>query len=176
MQLPSIRDVKVKETVIAVCLLIGTTVCVAQGNNQKSRDKVRPDLSGTWVLDKSRSNLGSDITDYVLTIVHREPEIRFSKRYKRGKREIREELIYHTDGRPEFSPMQGSNDSQPETRWRDNKLVRKSVTGPRTGPVNFEFVTYEEWVISPDSQTLTRTVTSTGPGLLKSKAVFTRSP
>ncbi|MDX6289913.1 MAG: hypothetical protein QOH42_1712 [Blastocatellia bacterium] len=163
-----------KEFAIAVFLLTAATVCLAQSS--KPSTKVRPDLSGTWILDGSRSNLGSDITDYVLTIVHREPEIRFSKRYKRGKREIKEESIYHTDGRPEFGPMQGSNDSQPETRWRDNKLVRKSVIGPRTGPVNFEFVVYEEWAISPDSQTLTRTVTSTGPSVVKSKAVFTRRP
>ena len=164
-----------KEIVSALCLLIATTVCVAQSNNQKSRDGARPDLTGIWVLDESRSNLGSDITDYVLTIVHREPEIKFSKRYKRGKREIKEELTYHTDGRPEFGSLQGFNDPQPETRWQGDKLVRKSVSRPNGGPLNLESVTYEEWAISPDNQTLTRTMTSTGPGgYVKTKAVFTR--
>jgi hypothetical protein len=164
-----------KHLIAVVCLFLATSFGLAHGDSQKTPP---PDLSGTWVLDSSRSNLGSEIKDYVLTVVHREPEIRFSRKYKRGKREIIEESIYHTDGRPEFGAHQGVNDSLPETRWRGQKLVRRTVSRAR-GSVDLEIVNYEEWSISPDKQTLTRTMNAAGSGLsanvfFKSKAVFKR--
>lgn len=163
-----------KRFIAAPCLSLALTLSLAYGDSQKTP----PDLSGTWVLDTSRSNLGSELKDYTLTIVHREPEIRFSKKYKRGKREIREESVYYTDGRPEFGNNQSVNDPLPETRWRGQKLIRRSVTRAH-GSIDVQFVTYEEWSISADKQTLTRTTETSGPVLsggifAKSKAVFTR--
>jgi len=164
-----------KRLITVACVFLTASFGIAHGGNQKTPP---PNLSGTWVLDPSKSNPGSEVKDYVLTIVHREPEIRFSKKYKRGKREITEESIYHTDGRPEFGIHQGVNDSLPETRWRGQKLVRRTVTRAR-GSVQLEFVNYEEWSISPDKQTLTRTISAAGSGLaanlvFKAKAVFKR--
>src|SRR6185503_16317308 len=104
-----------KQFIAIQCLLLTVLLSLSLGNTQK---KAPPDLSGTWTLNPSKSNLGSEITDYVLTIVHNEPEIRFSKKFKRGKREISEETVYYTDGRPQFGDGQTPNASLPEIRWR----------------------------------------------------------
>ncbi len=166
-----------KKFLAVQCLLLTVLLSISFGNSQK---KAPPDLSGTWILNPAKSNLGSEITDYVLTIVHNEPEIRFSKKYKRGKHEISEDTVYYTDGRPQFGVGQAANDPTPETRWRGQKLVRRTVARAR-GSVQLEFVNYEEWSLSSDKQTLTRKMTTSGPGLsagifIESRAVFTRRP
>jgi hypothetical protein len=161
--------------VLGVFMLAAMTL---SAQTTKSGDKLRLDLNGTWILDESRSNLGNEISDYVLTIVHREPEIRMSKRYQRGKRETKEEIVYYTDGRPEPDPRLRPNDPLPETRWRGNKLVRRVVTRPvGSGSLDFQVASYEEWVASQDKQILTRTITITmGSAIIsKKKAVFRRS-
>src|SRR5882762_4872439 len=109
-----------KRLIAAPCLLLAASLGIAHRDLQKIAP---PNLTGTWLLDNSKSNLGSQVREYVLTIVHREPEIRFSKKYKRGKQEIKEEAVYYTDGRPAFGTHQGVNDPLPETRWRGQKLV-----------------------------------------------------
>jgi len=135
---------RTKRELIGICSLFVASLCVAQGSKEKNKqvETTKPDLSGTWALDPTKSNLGRDISNYVLTIAHHEPEIRITKAYKRGKRDVKEEVIYHTDGRPEFDPHQTPDDPLPETRWQGNKLVRKLVTGPR----GFQFVTIQQMV------------------------------
>jgi hypothetical protein len=158
-------------------LFLILTVCVAQTTRNDSNKTNGPDLSGTWVLDKSRSKIADKVVDYVLTIVHREPEIRITKKYKQGGRDYLEELVYYTDGTPEFNSRTGRRDPEPLTRWRGNKLVRRTTSGPKgiqTSPP-LEIVTTEEWELSTDGKTLTRTILTTGMFLLKLKYVFSRS-
>ncbi len=149
---------------------------------QTTKDKTKsepPDLSGLWLLDESGSNVGRGkdrVSDYSLSIVHREPEIRMTKKYTRGGRHFNEELIYYTDGRPELKG--GRLDSQSLTRWRGGKLVSRSrfvPTGLQTNPP-LEIITTEEWELSKDGKTLTRIVTMTGMFGSKSRYVFNRSP
>lgn len=144
---------------------------------QKQTSHQKPDFTGTWVLEKSQSNVDSGISDYVLTVIHREPDIRMSKQYKRGKKQITEEIEYHTDGKAEVNPNRRPDDPSPETKWRGTKLVRRSVSRPAgRGSLVLELVTYEEWALSSDQQTLTRAIEMTmGPSLIaKTKAVFKR--
>src|SRR5687767_10831255 len=102
---------EVKALINGVWLFLVLSVCVAQSTKDSSSKKARPDLSGAWVLDNSRSSINSGrkekILDYVLTIVHREPEIRMTKKYKQGGREYLEKVVYYTDGRPEFNSRGG---------------------------------------------------------------------
>ena len=161
-------------------LLLITTFCFAQTQTKKNQSQPdRVDLSGVWVLDESRSNVGSGkdrLSEYSLTIVHHEPEIRMTKRYKRAGRQYNEELIYYTDVRPELKG--GRLDSQSTTRWRDGKLVSTSravPTGIQTNPP-LEIISTGEWELSKNRQTLTRTMVSTGMIVLKSRLVFNRSP
>ena len=165
-----------KQFCIAVCLLV---IAVASGQAQQSKAKPAqpevPNLGGEWVLDPARSQLDKEIHDFTLTVIQNASEIRFSKRYWRGKREIKEAVVVHTDGRSDVDPGVGIN-AESETRWQGQRLIRKITSGlsPASGyPVNLKFVTFEEWIISSDQQTLTRTITrDTGERI--SRAMFSR--
>lgn len=160
-----------------LCLVFGLSV--AQTKNSKTT--TRPDLSGVWAFDESRSEvdprLRDKVQDYVLTIVHKEPEIRLIKTYEQHGRKQTEESIYYTDGRPEYHSRTG-NDSEPVTRWRGNKLVRKSVTrGTGSSGIftSLDNVLTEEFELSPDGKTLTRTIIHTGAIMMKLRYVFNRT-
>ena len=167
----------VLRSVFLLCLVFG--VSVAQ-TTSSSNTKTIPDLSGVWDLDESRSQIDSRLRnkeeDYVLTIVHKEPEIRLTTTYQLHGSKKTEESIYYTDGRPEFHSRTGKN-SEPVTRWRGDKLVRKSVTapfGPRMGSFPVEMVMIEEFQLSSDGRTLTRTITHSGAFEAKLLFVFSR--
>jgi len=159
-------------------LLISAGICFSQSPPKASSSpQERPDLNGEWVMDSTLSKMGKEFHDYFLTIVHRGPEISFSEHYWNGKREVREELIYYTDERADIDPKMGHND-RTETRWVGKKLVHQRIgyiklwflVPPRSDKV--EFASREEWSLSDDRQTLTRTIThDRGRG---SKVVFTR--
>jgi hypothetical protein len=180
--MPLRRDAKVEKNmrriIWALLLVIVPVVCFAQGKEKKPAPK--PDLTGTWVLDEANSTTGLNekdgITDYTLTITHHEPEIKMSKRYRQGGREVVDDVTYYTDGRPEYSSLRGVRDPEPTTRWRGRRLVRRSVK-EIGGPLKLRTETEEEWVLSEDGRTLTRTVLNFGMGRdSKSKYVFTRLP
>ncbi len=167
----------VLRTVFFLCLVFG--VSVAQTKNSKTT--TRPDLNGVWALDESRSEIDPRLRDkeqdYVLTIVHKEPEIRLVKTYEKHGRKLTEESIYYTDGRPEFHSTTGYA-SEPETRWRGNKLRRKVVTSPYGGSsgifTSLPIVMIEEIELSADGKTLTRTITHDHGFVGKLRYVFTR--
>jgi len=150
-----------KRLIAGLCLITIVATYGAQQDKNKREARARPDLSGTWVLVQSKSNLGKiqkDITNYTLTIADHEPEIRITKRFSKAGREYREEWIYYTDGRHENSP--GSENVEVQTKWRDNKLYRR-ITIKRSNPFSSipqETVRQEEWEISKDSSVLIRTV------------------
>ena len=165
----------------SISLLLTLSVCLAQSGAKKSNKRTPPDLSGIWMLDYSRSSLDpamkKQMVDYVLTIVQLEPEIRITKKYKQSGREYSEETVYYTDGRPEISSGGGLRDPESITRWQGNKLVRRTTYGPdrfQTFPP-LETVRTEEWKLSPDGKTLTRTITNSGMIMSRARYVFVRS-
>jgi len=165
----------------SVAFLFLVWVVGAGQTTDKAKTNTRPDLSGVWAFDNSKSNINlkgkEKLTDYVLSIVHREPEIRMTKTYKEGGRERSEETIYYTDGRAEFSSAKGK-DPEPTTRWQGNKLVRRSSMTMRGAPQTFpplEVVTTETWELSADGKTLTRTITSSGMVTVNLKYVYNRT-
>jgi hypothetical protein len=166
---------------VSISLLLTVSVCLAQSSGKKSDKKTPPDLSGVWTLDYQRSSVDPAIkkkaVDYVLTIVHREPEIRISKTYKQSGREHSEELVYYTDGRAELTSRRGYPIPESVTRWQGDKLVRKTTAGPvgvQTSPP-LEVVTIEEWKLSADGKTLTRTITTSGMVMSRVRYVFVRN-
>lgn len=170
-------EMNVLRSVFFLCLVFG--VAVAQTTNG-SKTKTIPDLSGVWALDESRSEINPRLRnkeeDYVLTIVHKEPEIRLTKTYQQHGKKKTEESIYYTDGRPEYHSRTGKN-SEPVTRWRGDKLVRKSVAPPSggtSGIFQVENVLVEEIELSADGKTLTRTITYSGAFGAKLRYVFNR--
>jgi hypothetical protein len=149
--------------IAGLCLITIVATYEAQQDKSKHGVQAKPDLSGTWVLVQSNNSVAKsqrqqDITDYVLTIVQRDPEIRITKKYKKRGREYMEEWIYYTDGRQEILPE--SENIEAQTKWRGRKLYRR-ITVKRSFPfrsIPEETVTQEEWEISEDGTLLTRTI------------------
>jgi hypothetical protein len=57
---------------ILICAL-GTMPAPAQGKQKPS--KTKPDLTGTWLLDRAKSNVGQSATpDQPLKIAHHDPD------------------------------------------------------------------------------------------------------
>jgi hypothetical protein len=168
----------VLRSLLFLCLVFGASV--AQTKNS-SKTTTRPDLNGVWALDEARSEIDPRLIeehDYVLTIVHKEPEIRLTRTFERHGRKLKEETIYYTDGRPEFHSQTGYN-SEPETRWRGKKLVRKVVTSSYGGSsgifTSLPIVMIEEIELSADGKTLTRTITHDHGFIGKQRYVFNRT-
>jgi len=155
-----------RKVIAGFCLIAIVTICAAQKDKNRHGQRAKPDLSGTWVLDQSKSNLGKsqkeNITDYVLTIMHREPAIRITKSVKEGGRASMEEWIYYTDGRPEILPL--SQNIEVHTKWRGNKLYRRiSITHRNPfSSIPDQTVTEEEWELSEDGSALKRTISRSG--------------
>lgn len=165
-----------QRVIAGLCLLLAGSVCLAQNKRKQSPQTTPPNLTGTWLLDESKSKMSPKLTDYTLVIEHREPEIRMSKKYMLGKKEIRQETVYYTDGRPEIDSQRRTSFPEPEVRWRGQTLVRRSISKNWGSSLEIETVSYDEWSLSPDNQTLTRTSTTTGTGFkLETKAVFRRA-
>lgn len=62
---------KVNRISLVLLILLSASLCVAQSDKKKAESKAKPDLSGTWILDSANSKVDRDISDYVLTIIHR---------------------------------------------------------------------------------------------------------
>jgi hypothetical protein len=142
----------------------------------------KPDLSGVWRLDGSRSKVDPNVAeitkDYVVTIVQKESEIRMTTSYQKDGRNVIEKSTYYTDGRNEIDLRTGRKDDESTTRWRGNKLVRR-ITSKILGNVQtyprFEAITIEEWELSADGKTLTLNLTFGGIRMGKFRYVFNRT-
>lgn len=158
---------------LAACL---AGVSYAHGGGGKDA-RPRPDLSGTWVLDRSSSNYGEargkDIskTDSTLVIVHRDPELRISRTAAlRGERWTKE-YVYYTDGRGESNPMYyGAGLVETETKWKGGRVEAVHCYRPagrhasRTQVRCASGDATQVWQLSADGQTLTHTTSSFSPG------------
>jgi hypothetical protein len=149
--------------------IISVSLCFAQ--NPSSAPTTRPDLSGAWVLDRTKSSAGPSRekdADLFLNILQQDPEIRITKHLRSGGLENEWTIIYYSDGRGETntSPYDPKG-LQSVTRWKGNKLVSvmkkpidiRSIDGRlRDGKVEIT----EKWELSKDGSQLTQTLAATG--------------
>src|SRR6266550_9215081 len=134
--------------------------------------KSRPDLTGTWLLDPSRSNVGPSRTpDRPLKITHHDPEFRITRMIEHNGQVTGQDLIYYTDGRSETNPttmfLSTSTDMNPQghdkdvtkskTSWSGNKLVTRSSLRSLIAGRVLQFEIVDEWKLSQDGKTLTQT-------------------
>jgi hypothetical protein len=139
-------------------------------------------LSGTWSLDKSKSDFGpfkdseAARADVTLEVVHSEPEVKITRRAKTNGREQVQELAYYTDGRGELNPATlGRVGVKSNTKWDGNKLVARSTVTRNTPGGVVSIDTWERWQLSSDGRTLTYTVSINSPlGTQSIKQVFTK--
>src|SRR5437868_15129017 len=90
-----------------LALLILLAASAANGLAQANKSKPKPDFSGTWELDRKRSNVGksnSSSPPEQITITHHDPELKIRKKVLVNGLLEERELTYYTDERGETNP------------------------------------------------------------------------
>jgi hypothetical protein len=155
-----------RRLVVPGLILAWAIVVCGQGN----KSQTKPDLSGTWAFDHSRSNVRKTSTaNYDIKITHHDPEFIIVRTITiNGKSELKES-IYYTDGRGETNPTTiwistSPNSTSPrppqtssKTRWSGERVVIRSTLRMREGIHTFEDDVVDEWKLSADGKTLTQT-------------------
>ena len=144
-----------KKALACLMMLALAAVCAAQ-DSRKKESKQRPDLTGTWVLDKSKSGGGSNF-DSTLVITHRDPEVRINRTDVRKGERVTKDYVFYTDGRGESNPMYyGDGRFDSDTKWEGGKVVAYMCARTYSGQ-KCRGGTSQEWQLSADGQTLTHT-------------------
>lgn len=159
---------------LSVCGLILACAlgALAQEKQKSVNVQNKPDLTGSWMLDRGRSNVGQSARpDLLLKITYRDPELRIKRQFDHSGQIVERDFIYYTDGRGETNPAtmvfsdgrnMNSRDldkqvTRSKTRWSGNKLVtRSTLRNPVAGRM-LEFEVIEEWKLSDDGKTLKQT-------------------
>jgi hypothetical protein len=156
---------------VLICTL-GTASALAQVKQKTVKPK--PDLTGNWMLDTAKSNVGRSATsDQPIKIAHHDPEFRITRMVESNGRVAGQDFVYYTDGRGETNRMVMSlrphsylyperDDKvaiRSKTTWTGNKLVTRSRSPARgvIGGQLLEFEIIDEWKLSPDGKTFTLT-------------------
>lgn len=173
-----------KKIMVCVCML-SLVALAAQSQDDKNKVKAKPDLNGSWVLDKSRSNFGrfsqtpfakSEIT---MKIALNDPEFHLTRNLKtEGKEAQPVDWVYYTDGRGETNPpFMGRDPMKSKTKWDGSKLVAKSSTTRQANGYDVKLDIEEKWELSKDGKNLIDTLTfSTTEGFSEVKLVYNRAP
>jgi hypothetical protein len=146
-----------KTTASLLLFLFLAFTVFGQTEKEKSNKKEKPDFSGTWILDKSKSKKPS--YDLTLTVAHREPELKITSVFEsRGEKKTQEQ-VYYTDGRRLSDFKEYSGNVSQEMYWLGSNIILKSSSAFRLGGRgNRETETIEEWEISKDGNFLTVTI------------------
>jgi hypothetical protein len=159
-------------------------VCTSIAQDGKSKSSApRPDFSGNWVLDHSRSSLGPlernlANAEVTLVVAHKEPELKITRKAHAGGRELSQILVYYSDSRGETNPPPfGTTDVKSKTKWDKATLLSKASTtiaAPRGETLYID--TSEKRQLSADGNTLTITTSISSPrGLQIIKQVYSRA-
>ena len=147
-------------TLLCLCLL----ACAAAAAGDDKKKEEHPDLSGTWTLDRSKSDFGlfSDRpigrAEMTVVVEHREPELKITRTMRVNGHEETRALAYYTDGRGEANPgLFGVSEIKSKTAWEGERVVARATLkrkGPH-GDADLELT--EKWYVSGDGKTLTQT-------------------
>jgi len=159
--------------------LLCTLSALPQGE-KKNKAVEKPNLSGRWLLDRKKSNVGSaSHPDLPLEITHLEPEIRIIRRYEWNGEIKVQDSTYYSDDRGETNPATmflGSDTSTSDMRalegqktssrtsWSRDRLVTKSLIRSRLRGRMLQLDVIDEWKLSDDKNTLTRTTRNIAVG------------
>ena len=151
----------------AFLISIGCAVVVC---GQGSKPQTKPDLSGTWAFDRSRSNVEKvSPANNEIKISHHDPELKILRTIHVNTRPEQRELIYYTDGRGETNPATiwlsttpdpkspHPAESKSRTKWSGERVVTRTTLRLMAGAHVVEQDVVEEWKLSADGKTLTQT-------------------
>ena len=151
-----------KALLLSLCLL----ACAAAAAAADDQKKARPDFSGTWELDRSKSEYGLfgdrplAKADATLVVTHREPELKFVRTLRLDGREETRQFIYYTDERGESNPGSfGSGVLNSKTRWDGERVTAHAQTKwpARDGRPEVVLETTQTWQLSSGGRALTHT-------------------
>jgi hypothetical protein len=154
--------------ILAVAILIcAGAIC---GVAQPKTPPPKPDLSGVWAFDPSRSNVGKNSAYNVeITITHHDPELKMLRKLTLNGKTEQKELTYFTDGRGETNPTTvwlatspdgkspHAKDTESRTIWSRDRIVIRSHFSTTVGIHRSEEDLVDEWKLSADGKTLTQT-------------------
>ena len=158
-----------KKIIVGLLLLWCAVIGFAQSNQTKPAKQSRPDLSGTWELNRAKSDLRDDeryalsLNETGLTILQHDPEFKLTRRFHSGNSDSERPSLFYTDGRGEKNADTTDQDAvKSDTRWDGKKLIsryalRRAVAWSH-GTVDVVDV-IDEWKLSDDGKTLTLTTT-----------------
>jgi hypothetical protein len=144
-------------------LLVVFTMAACFCPTSRAQVKSKPDFSGTWVVDKIRSektNIPLEDSETSLVIEQHDAEIRMVRKFG----EMALQAVYYTDQRGDTHQEPLSRQAiKSKTRWDGDKLVtryswKRALIGSL---VNVDVV--EEWKLSKDGKTLTRKIMTIFP-------------
>ena len=177
-----------KTLLLTLCLL---AACAAAGGGAASarddrKEKARPDFSGTWELDRSKSNFGLfrdrpvSKADSTLVITHRDPELKIERTLKLNGQQETKQFAYYTDGRGETNPATiGAGEVKSKTKWDGERVAAQSkLKWPgRDGAAGPELDLTQRWQVSSDGKTLTNStvISSAQTGVQEIRLVYRRA-
>ncbi|MFL6256986.1 MAG: hypothetical protein ACJ74T_18420, partial [Pyrinomonadaceae bacterium] len=142
-----------------------------------------PDLSGTWQLDRAKSDFGEwsdkplSKADATLVITHADPELKMKHTLRLNGQEELKEFIYYTDERGETNPATlGVGEVKSKTKWEGDKVVASAriTRKGQSGPYTLDMM--QKWQVSSDGKMLTNTTNISGElGAQQIKLVYRRA-
>lgn len=155
-----------KVTLLLICL--AASVAIGFGQSNKA---INPDLSGTWEFDAAHSTVAKlkKTPPERIKITHRDPELTIRRKISIDGAQEERDLTYYTDGRGETNPTTvwmtrnpGSESYRPretesKTTWSKSKVVTRSLSLTFDGVAVSELEIVDEWRLSADGKTLTKT-------------------
>jgi hypothetical protein len=174
-----------KSVLLCLCLLLACPASGAERGDKKKEGKTHPDFSGTWELDKSKSDFGLfrdrplAKADSTLVIAHRDPKLKITRTLKLNEQLEVKEFNYYADERGETNPATvGAGEVKSKTKWEGDKVAARakmSWPGPGGG-AGVELDVTQKWQVSSDGKTLTNTTVITNQmGANEIKLVYRRA-
>jgi hypothetical protein len=160
-----------KKTLIAGLLLFGlATICAGQDTGLIAHPSA-PEISGTWVLDTSKSNFGKAGTnplagaEVTIVIEINDKEVRLSRTMIVDRKEHLSDGFYYTDGRGESNPVFPYKGGEFKTisRMVDTKLVTTWTQEIEVAGKLVRVEAEESWDPLRDGRTLINSITTRTP-------------
>ncbi len=156
-------------TAFQVLLISVCSAFVVYG--QRAKSETKPNLSGMWALDRNRSKMSRlpSGAEETIEITHAAPELKIRRYLTVNGKMTEKELTYFTDGRGETNPAtiwistnrdstsSPAKETQSKTKWETGRIVTRATLRVMIGIHAIEEDVVDEWVLSPDGKTLTRT-------------------
>jgi hypothetical protein len=164
-------------------LMLCATLLQVTGSEALNVTQAKPNMSGNWTLDISRSNFGrlasSQFSNAKMTlkISYREPELKITRQASMNGQTRNHNLLYFTDGRGETNPNILTNEQmRSKTKWEGARLISRSSSSLSFNGQSVNLEAIEKRELSADGKTLLITNTFSSPrGVDVVKLVFKRA-